>query len=267
MANRECVPFDEPHREAGWGAGARAGFEAADWVLFDEFERAPHGEAVRSLASRLVRQLGGERFAFLLVPAEGAPLRAADEAALTDAEPGWLGTYRARRWFDADPGVAYARRTSTPIVATGIAARTEGQHALRAHDAAHGFRAKLIAPAHLPTQGLSGVLYVGIDANPREGEAALHAKRIFYRLLASELLDWLARQMRRNAARSLALTARETQILTLLQDGRTANQVAAQLCVAVPTVYGYYKRLNEKFSVNHISLTVKRAAALGLLDP
>uniref|UniRef100_UPI001FC81A89 response regulator transcription factor n=1 Tax=Burkholderia anthina TaxID=179879 RepID=UPI001FC81A89 len=62
------------------------------------------------------------------------------------------------------------------------------------------------------------------------------------------------------------LTERETGILRLLRSGCTAHDIARQLCVAVPTVYGYYKRLNEKFSVNHISLTVKRAATLGLLD-
>lgn len=89
---------------------------------------------------------------------------------------------------------------------------------------------------------------------------------MLFRLIANELLDWHARQIRRDAARSLALTERETGILRLLRSGYTAHNIAKELSVAVPTVYGYYKRLNEKFSVNHISLTVKRAATLGLLD-
>ncbi|WP_186109865.1 autoinducer binding domain-containing protein [Burkholderia gladioli] len=236
------------------------------FALFDELECAPHREALREIVSRLVRLLGAERFAFLLVPAEGEPPRLGDEEVLTDAAPAWLDSYRARGWFETDPGIAYARRNSAPTGAAAIAPRADGPCALGEHDAAHGFRAKLIAPAHLPTPGLGGVLYVGLDARADEGEAALHGKRILYRLIASELLDWHARQQRSDAARSLALTERETGILRLLRSGCTAHDIAGQLCVAVPTVYGYYKRLNEKFSVNHISLTVKRAATLGLLD-
>ncbi|QJP71359.1 LuxR family transcriptional regulator [Burkholderia glumae] len=237
------------------------------FAVFDELEHAPDRAALRTIVTRLIRPLGGERFAFLLMPADGAAhQRLDDDAVLTDAAPGWLAGYRERRGFDADPGIAYARRASTPTTAGSIAPQTDGQLALRTHDAAHGFGAKLIVPAHLPTLNLGGVLYVGSGAPAREAEPALHAKRMLFRLIANELLDWHARQIRRDAARSLALTERETGILRLLRSGYTTHNIAKELSVAVPTVYGYYKRLNEKFSVNHISLTVKRAATLGLLD-
>lgn len=141
------------------------------FAVFDELEHAPDRAALRTIVTRLIRPLGGERFAFLLMPADGAAhQRLDDDAVLTDAAPGWLAGYRERRGFDADPGIAYARRASTPTTAGSIAPQTDGQLALRTHDAAHGFGAKLIVPAHLPTLNLGGVLYVGSGAPAREAD-------------------------------------------------------------------------------------------------
>src|SRR5690349_10166203 len=62
------------------------------------------------------------------------------------------------------------------------------------------------------------------------------------------------------------LTDRELEILRLLADGMSNQEVANKLVLALSTVKWYAKQLYSKLGVNSRNHAVARARALGLLD-
>jgi DNA-binding NarL/FixJ family response regulator len=63
-----------------------------------------------------------------------------------------------------------------------------------------------------------------------------------------------------------ALTKREKQILKLIADGNTNQQIAAQLFISPLTVDSHRKSLLTKFEVNNTAALIKFAAEYHLLD-
>ncbi|RQZ31586.1 LuxR family transcriptional regulator [Burkholderia sp. Bp9017] len=237
------------------------------WLVgLEEIAQAQDRIALNSLTRALLTPLGVERFVFIHASCEGPEELLLDTQILMGCDERWLKTYRERKWFVTDPGLNYARRNFTPATATTIPHETDGQRIFRQHDIAYGFRSKLVVPAHLPVLKRLGVLYVGSDADTWEGEPDLFANKILFRMLALELLDWFHNQLRRDMTEALGLTERHTSILNLLRRGYSASHIAHELNLKVPTIYAYYKQLNQKFSVNHITRVVEQAAHLGLLE-
>lgn len=214
----------------------------------------------------LIRQLGGDRYVFMCVPPQGDMTVPKEDQIVFNCDRAWLLSYLERKWYVNDPGLAYVRRRATPTVSSELPLATEGQRVMREHDRAYGFRSKLVVPAHLPVSGRAAALYIGKDNETCEGEPDLMANRALFRVIASELLEWFDSRMRENAIRTLRLTDREFRILGLLRNEYSADQIASELHLAVPTVYSCYKKLNLKFEVTHIRLAVRQATYLGLLE-
>src|SRR5579859_113795 len=61
------------------------------------------------------------------------------------------------------------------------------------------------------------------------------------------------------------LTRREREILTLLEAGFSAPEIAEQLTLAVNSVRWYLRQIYEKLGVNSKRQAINRARALGLL--
>ncbi|WP_396334066.1 autoinducer binding domain-containing protein [Burkholderia anthina] len=239
----------------------------ARWIAgFEEISQAQDLVALKAATRALLSGLGVEKFVFLSVSGDGTEGHLADGQILVGCDDRWLKTYLERKWFVTDPGLNYARRNFVPAATTSIPHETDGQRIFRQHDIAYGFRSKLVVPAHLPVLKRFGVLYVGCDADTWEGEPALYANKVLFRMLALELLDWFHNRMRRDVTAALGLTERHTSILNLLRRGYSASHIAHELNLKVPTIYAYYKQLNQKFSVNHITRVVEQAAHLGLLE-
>ncbi|WP_420213480.1 autoinducer binding domain-containing protein (plasmid) [Burkholderia aenigmatica] len=237
------------------------------WITgFEALSHAQDQIALKSAVSPLVRALGAERFVFLTVSVDRLDDSLTERQVLVDCDEYWLKSYLERKWFVTDPGLSYARRASSPVGATTIPYETDGQRILRQHDIAYGFRSKLIVPAHLPVAGRVGVLYLGRDDDTWEGEPALVANKLFFRMLAIELLDWFHAQMRRDMTVAIGLTERDTSILNLLRRGFSASHIASELNLSKPTIYSYFRQLNQKFCVNHITRVVEQATHLGLLE-
>ena len=78
----------------------------------------------------------------------------------------------------------------------------------------------------------------------------------------------LAQALRRRsqATTSLVLSNRERQVLSLLRDGRTVPQVAAELYVSLSTAKTYVARLYEKLGANNRAQALMTAVRLGLFD-
>jgi DNA-binding NarL/FixJ family response regulator len=78
----------------------------------------------------------------------------------------------------------------------------------------------------------------------------------------------LAQALRRRsqATASLVLSNRERQVLSLLRDGRTVPQVAAELYVSLSTAKTYVARLYEKLEANNRAQALMAAVRLGLIE-
>ena len=64
---------------------------------------------------------------------------------------------------------------------------------------------------------------------------------------------------------SIRITERETQVLTLLSDGLTVKEVAAELYISHHTVVSHKKSLYEKLGVNNCFQLGMIAERMGLL--
>ncbi|PEH40417.1 LuxR family transcriptional regulator [Burkholderia gladioli] len=217
------------------------------------------------IARAITIELGGHDFLFILCRDGCRSDQTSEFQYLIGCDPRWPQIYLNKRWYLNDPDLQWGLKRSQTTVASRIQTVTEGQRTMRAHEQAHGFRSKLIAPVHAPKSQTVGVLYVGTPQQPSVGEPLLLTNRIQWRSLAAELLDWFQDAQRASVTRDLALTHKESVILDLLNHDYSASAIAEELNVAIPTVYSYYKKINKKFNVQHISFALKIALSMGIL--
>ncbi len=65
---------------------------------------------------------------------------------------------------------------------------------------------------------------------------------------------------------AVAITRREKEILQLISDGKTNNEIAAQLFISSSTVDTHRKNLIEKLNVSNTASLIKKAVQLKLID-
>jgi DNA-binding NarL/FixJ family response regulator len=90
-----------------------------------------------------------------------------------------------------------------------------------------------------------------------------------------ELLARIRRSLRRSAPATNgnghgdvgSLSPREREILTLLGEGRTQKQIAAELVISPKTVATHIQHVLSKLGVNTRAQAVAKAFQLGLVDP
>ncbi len=61
------------------------------------------------------------------------------------------------------------------------------------------------------------------------------------------------------------ITRREKEVLTLISEGLTNNEIAEKLFISIPTVNTHRKSLLEKFDVKNTALLIGKAIKSGLL--
>ncbi|MBR8043128.1 autoinducer binding domain-containing protein [Burkholderia cenocepacia] len=221
--------------------------------------------ALAQTVQAIAAELGGYDYLYIQHRRGCEPDQMNQHQYLIGCDPQWPQVYLDKKWYVNDPDLMWALRESQVTVASNIKAETEGQRNMRRFEQAHGFRSKLIVPVHSPGSKMVGVLYVGTPDVPEIGEPLLLQHRIEWRSLAAELLDWFEHAYRTAETRDIDLTQKEVTILNFLKHDYAAPAIAHELNVSVPTVHSYYKKLNQKFKVQHISLAVKIALHLGIL--
>jgi DNA-binding NarL/FixJ family response regulator len=80
-----------------------------------------------------------------------------------------------------------------------------------------------------------------------------------------ELLDWSTRAAKQEILHTHSITGKDLQVVGLIKNGFTAEDIAREMDVSVQTVYGNYKKIKDKVGVSHISEVVKFAEVNGLL--
>lgn len=79
------------------------------------------------------------------------------------------------------------------------------------------------------------------------------------------LSDEAAKTLRKPAAAGIVITRREREILSLIADGKTNTEIAAELFISVNTVDTHRKNLLTKFESKNIAALVRYATQQGLI--
>lgn len=64
----------------------------------------------------------------------------------------------------------------------------------------------------------------------------------------------------------MRLSPRQKEVLALVAQGATDNEIAARLCLSSPSVPEYMKRIRKRLGANSRAQAVALALRLGILD-
>lgn len=65
--------------------------------------------------------------------------------------------------------------------------------------------------------------------------------------------------------RAIRLTAKEQRILQMIANGHTSPQIAEEMCLSLPTIKWYRKRIKVKFEADTTVEVVRKALEQGLV--
>lgn len=218
-----------------------------------------------SIANRVLSRLEGRSYTYRWVQVDSKTDAVVSQRCLVGCNPGWFHAYFKYQWYRNDPFVEYGRRNGTPTRSSDIVA-LGNDHWARDVAGRFGLRSSVICPAHSPSSSSFGLLQVGNELAPHEGEGALWKHRVLFRALAEEMLDWGIARQRSDELSRAELDQRELAALRLLRAGRTAIHVAESLGISERTAYGIFRKINDKLGVSHIARAVDAAAERGLIE-
>ena len=233
--------------------------------LFDHLLTAEDESDVAHYVRAIVSALGGESYVFVSMNPAESPASRSSHRFLIGCRPEWCQLYNANKWFMTDPFLDYSMNNTEPVCGSQIEASTQGQKDMLVSAHENGFRSGFVVPVHTSDKERIGVLYLGSEKSEAEGERIFTANRMYFRSLAMELLDWSTRAAKSEVLLSHSITSKDLQVVSLLKNGFTAEDIAREMDVSVQTIYGNYKKIKDKVGVSHISEVVKFAEVNGLL--
>jgi LuxR family transcriptional regulator len=184
---------------------------------------------------------------------------------------GWAEIYTSRKYVLIDPSVRMLSIAQRPFRwRDAVFTLRNDPHRQRMErmmqDAArYGLEDGYVFPVH-GRNGLLGSMSLGgspIDLSPAElalFDAA--AKGVFWRYLE---LRGQAEDLQNAAKVDTQLTRREMEVILLLADGLTSNEIAKQLTISSHTVDWYINGLQEKLKARNRQHVVALAFRLGLV--
>lgn len=99
-------------------------------------------------------------------------------------------------------------------------------------------------------------------------KAAARGESYFSPTMASMLLDGYRRRLLEEGSDELALlTEREREVLQLVAEGKTSQEIAAQLFVSIKTVQTHRMHIMEKLGAHDRTDLVRHAIRLGVIPP
>lgn len=233
-------------------------------VLFEELISASEDCELAERVKAIVSSLGGESYVFVAI-FPGVSAAPTTHRFLIGCSPEWCQMYNANKWYMTDPFLEYARSNTAPITGSEVMLETQGQREMLAAASENGFRSGIVVPVHTSIAGRLGVLYIGSNDSQEIGEKRLVGHRLYFRALASELLDWFTRVSKLELVEARGITELDLRMMGFLKMGFTAEDISRELDVSVKAVYGNYKKIKDKVGVSHISEAVKFAEVNDLL--
>jgi LuxR family transcriptional regulator len=210
-------------------------------------------------------------FVYYGIRLQPRPHQNSDEALLAGHWPqGWEQTYAARRYLLVDPTVRMLGIAQRPFRWRDAVLKLKNDpHRPRMQRMMEeGARYGLLDGYTFPIQGRNGLLghmTLGgkiVDLSPAEialFDAA--AKKVFWRFLE---LRGQSDELEAVPSVETRLTRREMEVIVLLADGLTSNEIAKTLEISSHTVDWYINGLQEKLKAKNRQHVVASAFRLGL---
>ncbi|CAN7529943.1 LuxR family transcriptional regulator [Neorhizobium sp. LjRoot104] len=184
---------------------------------------------------------------------------------------GWQEIYEARKYALVDPTVRMLGIAQRPfrwrdaVLRLRTDPHRQRMQRMMQEGTRYGLQDGYLFPVH-GRNGLLGNMTLGgrpVDLSPAEMalfEAA--AKKVFWRFLD---LRGQAEELEAAAKVDTQLTRREMEVIVLLADGLTSNEVAKSLDISSHTVDWYINGLQEKLRAKNRQHVVASAFRLGLI--
>lgn len=171
-------------------------------------------------------------------------------------------------------GVAMAREHEPDVILMDVhMPEGDGIEAVRELKKSANFRVLMLTVSE-EDQDLKGALMAGADgyllknAEPEElcrairtvaaGESVL-STRVTNKIMTAAARAW-------DRGEQTNLSPREHEVIALLAQGATTNQIAAKLVISTNTVKTHIHRILKKLDANNRAEAVARAALMGLLE-
>jgi LuxR family transcriptional regulator len=185
---------------------------------------------------------------------------------------GWAEVYLERKYALIDPtvrtlGVAHRPfRWRDAVMALRNDPHRQRMQRMMQEGTRYGLTDGYMFPIH-GRNGLLGSLTIGgrpVELSPAEVSlfSAL-ASRVFWRFME---LRGQAEELEASAKVDTQLTRRETEVITLLTDGLTSNEIAKALDISSHTVDWYINGLQDKLKAKNRQHVVASAFRLGLAN-
>lgn len=184
---------------------------------------------------------------------------------------GWTELYSQRKYSLIDPTLRWLRMAQRPfrwkdaLLTLKADPHRQRMKRMTQEAARHGLHDGYLFPIH-GRNGMLGSLAVGgrpVDLSPAElnlFDAA--AKALFWKLLQfrrqSDILESAV-------STDVQLTRREMEVILLLANGMTSNEIAKELSISSHTVDWYINGLHEKLGANNRQHLIALAFRLALI--
>ncbi len=212
-------------------------------------------------------------FDFYSVVIQPLPQLKLQRSALAARWPqGWTEVYSQRKYSLIDPTLRWLRSAQRPfrwkdaLLTLKADPHRQRMKRMTQEAARHGLHDGYLFPIHGRT-GLLGSLAIGgppIDLSPAElnlFDAA--AKAVFWKFLE---FSRLAEVFENPATVDVQLTRREMEVILLLANGLTSNEIAKELDISSHTVDWYINGLHEKLGANNRQHLIALAFRLALIS-
>lgn len=224
-------------------------------------------------AARLDSLITAYGFDFYSVVIQPLPQLKLQRSALAARWPqGWTEVYSQRKYSLIDPTLRWLRSAQRPfrwkdaLLTLKADPHRQRMKRMTQEAARHGLHDGYLFPIHGRT-GLLGSLAIGgppIDLSPAElnlFDAA--AKAVFWKFLE---FSHLAEVFENPATVDVQLTRREMEVILLLANGLTSNEIAKELDISSHTVDWYINGLHEKLGANNRQHLIALAFRLALIS-
>lgn len=185
---------------------------------------------------------------------------------------GWRKTYATKKYGLIDPMRRMLMVAQRPFRWRDAVEtfREDPYHKRTARMLQDAARYRILDGYTFPIHGRTGLLgQVAIGGRPVDlspAELSLFdtaARRLFWRLLE---LQGAAVDLERSAGHDTELTKRQMEVLSLLADGMTSNEIARELQISSHTVDWYINVIQEKFNAKNRQHVIAMAFRLGLVS-
>lgn len=235
-----------------------------DALPLDSFQAIAAAETLEAVFTRLQHETETAGLSCYAIGDQPPPESAALPQFFHSSWPKtWLDRYVSGGYVTYDPCLQYIAENVRPVTFTEMPKQgwmTPPQHAMWQDVQAHGFTEGLVVPIHNLQRPRAAAVYAG---SVQEADPAAFPSLYLIALYAHERL----RNLGREDAPGVILTAREQEVLSGLARGLTDDEIGHSLAISVRTVRFHLNQARIRLEARTRAQAVAIAVYRGLITP